>query len=205
MAGAKLQPHETAERITAAEIEPGDRIAKARTHLFMRVEKIESAGASSRWIRLEGSDRIRPRHTAPFWRIVEPDARELDPGDPAEAAELTRQAREQTPGHVRPNAQQQRRARLAALVGDHWVHDPETAAALDGGEVPRYATVTSEGSYQSSYRDNPNVAVYSDLEALAAGLAGEIDEGWIPNGGVHDLETGEEVGYRIRVEIEAGS
>jgi hypothetical protein len=62
---------EAFERITAADIEPGDVIAQVRDReRASKVEAIESVGQSSLYIRLEGNERIRPRHTAKFWRLI---------------------------------------------------------------------------------------------------------------------------------------
>lgn len=74
---------QTFERVTAADLAPGDEFAEARTHPLMRLERIESIGASSRWLAVRctvvvpgpmyGStyaDRIRPRHTKRFWRVT---------------------------------------------------------------------------------------------------------------------------------------
>lgn len=62
-------------RVTAAELEPGDCFAEARTHDPVRLEAIESVGPSSRWLRIDGTvgisrGRIRPRHTKRFWKLV---------------------------------------------------------------------------------------------------------------------------------------
>jgi hypothetical protein len=57
------------ERITAADVEPGDLIANTRTEEPVRVEGIGAIGPSSRWINLEGHGRVRPRHSKKFWRV----------------------------------------------------------------------------------------------------------------------------------------
>jgi hypothetical protein len=68
----------TWERCTAADLEPGDRFAEARTHAPMELVAVESVGASSRWLQVgdpnsyrSARGRIRPRHTKRFWRVVE--------------------------------------------------------------------------------------------------------------------------------------
>jgi hypothetical protein len=67
----------TWERDTAADLEPGDRFAEARTHPPAKLVAVESIGPSSRWLHVlrDGAltdDRIRPRHTKRFWREVRP-------------------------------------------------------------------------------------------------------------------------------------
>jgi len=57
------------ERITAADIAPGDRIALTRNAPLMEVVRVISVGAKSRYIQVVGA-RIRPRHTTKFWRAV---------------------------------------------------------------------------------------------------------------------------------------
>jgi hypothetical protein len=64
--------------------------------------------------------------------------------------------------------------------------------------------MTSEGSAESSYRDNPNLTVYDTTDELGEAIAGELDEGWSPLQ-VIDLETGADIGYRVRVEIDSES
>lgn len=96
----------------------------------------------------------------------------------------------------------ERRMRLREIAEDAMdIYDETTAKALKGGDVPRYCLVTSEGSDQSSYADNPNVTVHETLSALASAAADEIGGGWTPKA-MHDLETGEEVGWHERVEVE---
>lgn len=72
------------ERVTAADLEPGDLFSEARMHPKMTLEAIESIGAKSRWLRVsyavsrpgetvpiqQAEARIRPRHTKRFWRVV---------------------------------------------------------------------------------------------------------------------------------------
>lgn len=83
------------------------------------------------------------------------------------------------------------------------IYSDAASEALESGEVPRYALMTSEGSAESTYTDNPNLTVHETTEALADQIAGELDEGWAPLE-VIDLETGETVGYRVKVEITTG-
>lgn len=68
--GAALADHGAVERVTADQLEPGDRFADARTHPAMTLTEIQSVGESSRWLQLERGGRIRPRHSKRFWRVV---------------------------------------------------------------------------------------------------------------------------------------
>lgn len=65
------------ERVEAQDVRRGDQIAKAKTHEPSEVIDIGPVGASSRWLHFQGG-RIRPRHDAKFWRLVE-DAPEPQP------------------------------------------------------------------------------------------------------------------------------
>lgn len=90
-----------------------------------------------------------------------------------------------------------RRGRLDAFVREEnpeEIYDDRTATALAGGEVPRYVLVTFEGSAESSYRSNPDITVYDNLDALASGIVGSSSEGWTPWRAL-DLDTGKEVGW----------
>jgi hypothetical protein len=58
----------TWERITADQVRVGDRIAKTRNEEPVAVMGLGTVGPNSRWLILEGG-RIRPRHTAKFWRL----------------------------------------------------------------------------------------------------------------------------------------
>ena len=60
------------ERITAAEVKVGDRIAHARTHTFHTVVDI-SPGPTSDYITLSDGRRIRPRHSTRLWRELAVD------------------------------------------------------------------------------------------------------------------------------------
>lgn len=81
------------------------------------------------------------------------------------------------------------------------VYDPATIGVLTLGDAcPRYALVTSEGSAESSYADNPNVTVHGTREELAEAAAAEAGEGWIAREAI-DLDTGEELGITYRVEL----
>lgn len=62
------------ERITAADLEPGDYFAETRNGAIYEVESIGTIGASSRWINLSPNGRIRPRHGKKLWRVL-PDHR----------------------------------------------------------------------------------------------------------------------------------
>lgn len=94
-----------------------------------------------------------------------------------------------------------RRERLEQLADQCLeVYDADARAALDGAPVPRYALLTSEGSPESSYRDNPNLTVHDTRDQLAAAAAGELDGGWCPLVAL-DLHTGRELGLTIRVDV----
>lgn len=68
------------ERVTAAELQPGDTFAEARSHEPMTVHEIGTIGASARRIYIGEEYRdvmgrakrasIRPRHTKRFWRVI---------------------------------------------------------------------------------------------------------------------------------------
>jgi hypothetical protein len=82
------------------------------------------------------------------------------------------------------------------------IYDERVSDALESGRVPRYALMTSEGSTESSYADNPNLTLHDTTDELALQIAGELEEGWAP-WQVIDLETGADIGYTVRVEIES--
>jgi hypothetical protein len=56
------------ERIEAEQIQPGDRVARARTHPFQQVTAI-STGPIAITLRFAGNDIARPRRTAKWWRL----------------------------------------------------------------------------------------------------------------------------------------
>jgi hypothetical protein len=94
-----------------------------------------------------------------------------------------------------------RLARLSELADEcQEVYDEDTRDALDTGKVPRYALLTSEGSPESSYRDNPNLTVHRTRGAMARAAAAELDGGWCPLQMV-DLDTGAELGWTIKVTV----
>lgn len=91
---------------------------------------------------------------------------------------------------------------LSALADECMeIYSEATKLALESGDVPRYALMTSEGSAYSSYAANPDLCVYETKAALAAGIVAGIDEGWTPRQ-VVDLETGADVAYRLIAEID---
>jgi hypothetical protein len=154
----------TFTRITAAEVKPGDLIAEARTHEPSLVEEIESIGQTSRYIRLAGGHRIRPRHTKSLWLV--------DGGDPVNT---------------------RRRENLRALADEvREVYSDRVLEALETGGVPRFALMTSEGSAESSYADNPDLTVHESLRDLARHAADQAEDGWNVRE-ARDLDTGEEV------------
>jgi hypothetical protein len=80
------------------------------------------------------------------------------------------------------------------------VYDQDALDALQSGNVPRYALLTSEGSAQSSYAENPNLTVHATLDAMATAAAHEYKEGWCSRT-MMDLDTGLELDWRIAVVI----
>lgn len=69
------------EKVQAGDIQPGDRVARARTHPFLTVRSAEH-GATSVRLRYEdhgGSD--RPRKTAQWWREVTTVTHQTAPAD----------------------------------------------------------------------------------------------------------------------------
>ena len=102
-----------------------------------------------------------------------------------------------------PSNMETRRQHLRELVEEESpleLYQDEAAAALEGGDVPRYAMSTSEGSGESSYRENPNITVHDTLEGLLSCASSEAGDGWIPNS-IVDLETGRGLNYDVRVVI----
>lgn len=95
-----------------------------------------------------------------------------------------------------------RRARLLELSNEcQDVYDDDAKTALESGNpVPRYALMTSEGSPESSYRDNPNLTVHDTTEAMGTAAANEYDEGWCALKMI-DLDTGAELGWSIKVVV----
>lgn len=57
------------ERVPAAEIRLGDRVARARTHPFHEVTEVRHAGSSAMLV-LDRAGRVKPRLTAMWWREV---------------------------------------------------------------------------------------------------------------------------------------
>jgi hypothetical protein len=92
--------------------------------------------------------------------------------------------------------------RLAELAGDcQEIYDGRARAALDDTvPCPRYALITSEGSAESSYTDNPNLTVHDTPEAMGAAAAAEYVDGWCVRS-MHDLETGDELDCTVTVEV----
>jgi hypothetical protein len=95
-----------------------------------------------------------------------------------------------------------RRKHLLELAeGCQSVYDDETARMLDSGPVARFALLTSEGSPESSYRDNPNLVARDTREEIAKRASFELNEGWCPLL-ITDLDTGDELGWSIKVEVD---
>lgn len=95
----------------------------------------------------------------------------------------------------------QRLGRLQDLAEECMsIYSPRTQEALDTGLAPRYALVTAEGSSESIYQDNRDLTVFATTDELAEAIAENLEEGWPPVQ-VVDLETGEDVNYRVKIEI----
>ena len=70
-----MTPSTEYERIEAGQIQPGDRVARARSHPFQEVTAI-STGPISITVRFACNDDIaRPRRTATWWRLREHNER----------------------------------------------------------------------------------------------------------------------------------
>ncbi len=59
------------ERIEAGDVQPGDQVARARSHPFQRVTAI-STGPVAVTLQFAGNDIARPRRNAKWWRLREP-------------------------------------------------------------------------------------------------------------------------------------
>jgi hypothetical protein len=95
-----------------------------------------------------------------------------------------------------------RRERLAEIAKQCLeVYEAETAAMLDGRKpTGRYALLTSEGSPESAYRDNPNLIARDDLAVIGEIATSELHEGWGILS-ITDLDTGDEIGWSIKVDV----
>ena len=72
-----------------------------------------------------------------------------------------------------------------------------------GGPCPRFLGCTSEGSGESSYRQNPDFFA-GELRELGAWLASSYEEGWAANW-VLDLQEGTEQAWKTYVQVPAES
>lgn len=80
------------------------------------------------------------------------------------------------------------------------IHNTEVKELYEqGGCCPRYLGCTSEGSGESSYRDNPDF-FSGDAKGMRDWLAGSYEEGWAANW-VLDLERGEGVCWQTFVQM----
>lgn len=83
------------------------------------------------------------------------------------------------------------------------IHDPKVESLYrQGGECPRYLACTSEGHWDSAFRSNPDFQV-GDAEHVARWLAASYEEGWAGRW-VLDLDTGEQLGWTIKVNLTDG-
>lgn len=95
-----------------------------------------------------------------------------------------------------------RRTRLMELVSEDvgTIHDEDVRRIVDNEAlaVPRFALLTAE----DAYRDNPNLTLHHNHRQLEDQASGECNEeyAWTPQK-IVDLETGEELDWRIKVEI----
>jgi hypothetical protein len=91
-------------------------------------------------------------------------------------------------------ARQRRRLERLKQIADEYteaVYDPEAREQLAQREpASRYATVTSEGSAESSHASNGNLLVFGSLREMAEVLGGEATEGWLTHGHAWDLDAG---------------
>ena len=90
------------------------------------------------------------------------------------------------------------------------IHNDEVRELYEGGgECPRYLGCTSEGSGESTYRDNPDFFA-GDLHEVAAWLGSSYEEGWAANW-VFDLDDARAPSWRAQldwavfVQLPAGS
>lgn len=80
------------------------------------------------------------------------------------------------------------------------IHNEEVRDLFEnGGECPRYLGCTSEGSEESSYRDNPDFFVADSQRDVGKWLAGSYCEGWAARW-VLDLATGEGLDWAVYVQ-----
>lgn len=89
------------------------------------------------------------------------------------------------------------------------IHNPDVARLHDAAgkaagrplgelpECPQFLACTSEGSGESSYRDNPDFFA-GDAEEVGEWAAGSFNEGWALNW-VIDLDSGQAVNWQTSV------
>jgi hypothetical protein len=101
------------------------------------------------------------------------------------------------------NDQSVRLGHLRALAEQcSYIYNDAAEAALSGRlPCPRYAMLTSEGSSESTYRDNPDLRVYETADEMGAAAASSLDDGWPPRV-MLDLDTGRECGYTTTVTVQ---
>jgi hypothetical protein len=121
-----------------------------------------------------------------------------------------RKSQEEQPGPVPQlpfaNAERLRRLR-EAIEGEQpidGIHNPDVERLYEaGGACPRFLGCTSEGTGESSYRDNPDFFA-GDAKEIGVWLASSYEEGWAANW-VLDLQTGTTPRWRTFVQMPAGS
>jgi hypothetical protein len=87
----------------------------------------------------------------------------------------------------------------AAELSDVLHNDDVLSLYVDGGDVPQFLACTSEGSGESTYRDNPDFFA-GTWEEVGEWLAGSYNEGWACNW-INDLETGSAVNWQTTVSL----
>jgi len=85
----------------------------------------------------------------------------------------------------------------AAELSDVLHNDDVLALYVDGGDVPQILACTSEGSGESSYRDNPDFFA-GTRDEVGEWLAGSYNEGWAANW-IIDLDSGQAVNWQTSV------
>lgn len=66
----ELDDDEQYERVAAGDIQVGDRVARARTHPFVRVAAVRHGSSAVRLLGEHGATIARPQKTAPWWRVA---------------------------------------------------------------------------------------------------------------------------------------
>jgi hypothetical protein len=110
-------------------------------------------------------------------------------------------------GESKAPTRTERLRRLRAAIDNErpvdGIHNADVARLYDEGDkCPRYLGCTSEGHWDSSYRDNPDFFAGA-AEDVASWLAASYEEGWAARW-VLDLDTGEQVEWTTTVSLSGG-